>query len=180
MANELIPLFDPADSVTGYCGGAITGKRFVRITGNAVDGLATIGLGIAGGAKTVGVSHRDAASTAKVGIQKVGIVPVTAGEAITAGDPITSGANGVAMIADSPGDVILGRAWADAADAADVYVDLGSTGAGGGLLVTGIAVADIATADAADLATAIALANATKAKVNALLAVLRTAKVIAP
>lgn len=35
------------------------------------------------------------------------------------------------------------------------------------------AIADIATADAADLATAIALANATKAKVNELLAALR-------
>lgn len=38
--------------------------------------------------------------------------------------------------------------------------------------------ADIATADATDLASAQALANATKAKVNALLAKLRTAGII--
>lgn len=42
------------------------------------------------------------------------------------------------------------------------------------------AVADIATADATDLASAEALANATKAKVNTLLAELRAAGIIAP
>lgn len=41
------------------------------------------------------------------------------------------------------------------------------------------AVADIATADATDLATAQALANANKAKINALLAALRTAGLLA-
>jgi len=41
------------------------------------------------------------------------------------------------------------------------------------------AVADIATVDATDLATAITLANANKAKINALLASLRAAGVIA-
>lgn len=42
------------------------------------------------------------------------------------------------------------------------------------------AVADIATADAIDLATAITLANATKAKVNQLLASLRAAGTLLP
>ena len=42
------------------------------------------------------------------------------------------------------------------------------------------AVADEATADGSDLATTQALANALKAKVNALLAELRTAKIIKP
>ena len=41
------------------------------------------------------------------------------------------------------------------------------------------AIANIATADATDEATAVALANATKAKVNAILAALRSAGVIA-
>jgi hypothetical protein len=40
------------------------------------------------------------------------------------------------------------------------------------------AVADIATADGSDAATTQALANATKAKVNALLAAMRTAKLL--
>lgn len=43
----------------------------------------------------------------------------------------------------------------------------------------GAAVADIATADGSDAATTQALANATKAKVNALLAALRAAGIIA-
>jgi predicted RecA/RadA family phage recombinase len=42
------------------------------------------------------------------------------------------------------------------------------------------AIADIATVDATDLATSEALANATKAKVNALLAALRTAGILLP
>jgi hypothetical protein len=42
------------------------------------------------------------------------------------------------------------------------------------------AVADIATADATDLPSAIALANATKAKVNELLATLRSSGTIEP
>lgn len=42
------------------------------------------------------------------------------------------------------------------------------------------AVADIATADAVDLATAITLVNAVKAKVNQLLAAMRTANHLAP
>jgi hypothetical protein len=41
------------------------------------------------------------------------------------------------------------------------------------------AVADIATADATDAASAVTLANATKAKVNALLAALRAAGLLA-
>lgn len=41
-------------------------------------------------------------------------------------------------------------------------------------------IANITTADATDLPTAIALANANKAKVNAILAALRSAGVIAP
>lgn len=42
------------------------------------------------------------------------------------------------------------------------------------------AVADIATADGTDAATTQALANATKAKVNALLAAMRTAGILTP
>lgn len=43
-----------------------------------------------------------------------------------------------------------------------------------------VAVADIATADGSDPATTQALANATKAKVNALLAAMRTAGLLTP
>jgi hypothetical protein len=44
----------------------------------------------------------------------------------------------------------------------------------------GAAVADVVTANASDLATAIALANSNKAKINELLASLRAAGIIAP
>lgn len=58
------------------------------------------------------------------------------------------------------------------ADALIAAIDSGSA--------VGVAVANIATADGSDAATTQALANATKAKVNELLASLRGAGVIAP
>jgi hypothetical protein len=59
------------------------------------------------------------------------------------------------------------------------YVVVNGATAGSVVTVTKqAAVPDIATADATDLATAITLANATKAKVNALLASLRSAGII--
>lgn len=128
MANEATPYFDPADVTTGYCEAAVTGKRFVAISGPRVDGLVQISPAGAG-VEVYGVAMRDAAITAKVGIAHVGVWPVKAGEAIAAGDPIASGAAGVAMIA-AAGDVQVGVALDDAAENADVPVRLSvATGA---------------------------------------------------
>lgn len=75
-------------------------------------------------------------------------------------------------------DGILPNAPETTSDAVAALLELVSDLYTTGVIGKQAAVADIATADATDLATAQALANATKAKVNALLATLRTAGVI--
>jgi predicted RecA/RadA family phage recombinase len=122
MANEATPYFDPADVTTGYCEAAVTGKRFVAISGPRVDGLVQISPSTANGA-AYGVAMRDAAIGAKVGIAHVGVWPVTALGAVTAGDRIAVGTGGTAKLAAS-GHVVVGIALDDAADGADVPVRL--------------------------------------------------------
>lgn len=60
-----------------------------------------------------------------------------------------------------------------------VIVGAGNVGQAG-LATKQSAITDVTTADATDAATAVTLANANKAKINAILAALRSAGVIAP
>lgn len=129
MANDAVPYFDPADVTTALAEAAVTGKRFVAISGPRVDGLVqvspTANLGPA-----YGVAMRDAGAGAKVGVAHVGVWPVTASGAIAAGDLIAADAVGRAKTAAGAGTVILGVALDDAADGADVPVRLSvATGA---------------------------------------------------
>lgn len=182
MSNDVIPFHDPGDTVTCRASGAVTGKRFVTIAGPREDELylvARSGLG----AVVFGVASRDAAADADVMVFRPGaVLPVTVGAAgLDAGDPVKSDAAGRAVVA-AAGDNIAGFVLddVDAGDDARVSFHPGILGTGDGDGVVGgqAAIADIATADAADLPTAIALANATKAKVNVILAELRLAGVI--
>jgi hypothetical protein len=122
MANDAVPYFDPGDTFTAYCEAAVSGKRFVSISGPRVDGLPQISP-TGAGAAAVGVASRDAALGGKVMVARVGIWPVVAGGAITAGDPIKADAAGEAIPQGGAGE-ILGYALDDAADGADVPVAL--------------------------------------------------------
>jgi hypothetical protein len=140
MANECTPLFDPADAITVFCEAAIIGKRFIKISGPAVDGLTQVSP-CGAGEQMLGVAHRDAALGAKGGTYRIGVIPVKAGEAIAAGDPIASGAAGVAMIA-TPGAAQAGWALDDAALNADCFVIMAISPAGD-VLPPSAAVADL-------------------------------------
>lgn len=87
MANECIPFFDEGDQITGTATAAVTGKRFVAISGNRqADGTISIAPPAAGG-RVFGVAEQDAAVGRRVGIirERGSIVPVTApGAAIVA------------------------------------------------------------------------------------------------
>lgn len=128
MANDATPYYDPADVVTGYCEAAVTGKRFVKISGPRVDGLTQVSPGTAGAA-CFGVAVRDAAITARVGIARVGIWPVTAGEALAAGDPIASDGTGKAVVA-AAGEKVLGWVIDDVDEDDDAPIALHLTGSG--------------------------------------------------
>jgi Uncharacterized conserved protein (DUF2190) len=106
VANDLIPYFRPGQDVTGLCTAAVTGKRFVKISGNRTSGpgLSATAEGsvyriaqAVSGDRAIGVSKYDAPINGMTGIARGGIVPVTAGAAVTAGQEVQSDALGKAI-----------------------------------------------------------------------------------
>lgn len=90
---EAIPYWKPGQQPTCHAGGAITGKRLVKISGTPQEGNPQVVQATAA-AKAFGVAAFDAASGAKVTVIKDGIVPITAGGSITAGAEVESDASG--------------------------------------------------------------------------------------
>lgn len=125
MMNELIPFMEKGERVTATPSAAVTGKRFVSISGDKTDGnFAVAPTGAAG--KVFGVATWDAAVDVRVTVITIPsgyVVPVTTGEAIAAGDSVASGANGVAVVAAS-GASACGIALTGAASGADAVIQL--------------------------------------------------------
>lgn len=136
MANDMVRVREPGQDITGEVTAAIIGKRFLRISAaraykfNQLAGSASgnnhkVAAAIAGG-PSVGVSKYDQPVVGgKVGIARAGIVVLTAGAAITAGQRIMSDATGQAVpwaTAAGEANVALGYATDDAANGTDVEV----------------------------------------------------------
>jgi hypothetical protein len=136
VANDMVPTKRPGEDITGQATAAVTGKRFVRISGARAfrfNVLATTADGnnykvapaTAGGA-AVGVAKYDQPTVGgKVGVARGGFVIVTAGAAITAGQFIMSDATGQAVpwtSAASEANAKLGYAVDDAANGADAEI----------------------------------------------------------
>lgn len=102
MADDLIPFKEDAQRVTCTATAAVTGKRFVAITGDKqADGTYSVGPAGAG-AKAFGVAAWSAPVGARVTvvvIESGHIVPVRAGAALAANDSVTSNATGEAVVA---------------------------------------------------------------------------------
>ena len=126
MANECIPLYQPGKHLTAtVAGAAVTGKTFVDISGAtlnpATGALISVATATAAG-KILGVAAFDAGLAARLSVIGEGVVPVTAGAAITAGAEVEVGASGKAITLAS--GKAVGRALTTAANNADVYVRL--------------------------------------------------------
>ena len=125
MANECIPLYQPGEHITAAVATAVTGKTFVDISGAtlnpATGALISVAPATAAG-KILGVAAFDAAVGAQVPVIGEGVVPVTAGAAITAGAEVEVGTGGKAITLAS--GKAVGRALTTAANNADVYVRL--------------------------------------------------------
>ena len=125
MANECIPLYQPGKHITAAVATAVTGKTFVDISGAtlnpATGALISVAPATAAG-KVLGVAAFDAAVGAQVLAIGEGVVPVTAGAAITAGAEVEVGTGGKAITLAS--GKAVGRALTTAANNADVYVRL--------------------------------------------------------
>lgn len=124
--NPAVPLWDEADTITCHAETAVTGKRFVHVSGPRVGDNPQVEHQVgAAGKKALGVSAYDAAAGAKVSVYAgVQVMPVTASGAITAGQVVYSAADGKAVAAQPAGALPAGIAVDDAADGADCPVYL--------------------------------------------------------
>lgn len=123
--NPAVPYWDEADTVTCHAGAAITGKRFVGISGPRTGDNPTVthAAAAAAAASRVGVAAYDAAAGAKVTVYfGHQVMPVTTGAILSAGASVGSDAAGLAVAAGA--NPVLGTAYDDAASGADCPVKL--------------------------------------------------------
>lgn len=130
MANDMVPHFFPAETVTCHATAALTGRRFVGISAaRTADGNPSVAHATGG---DFGVTARDTASGAKVTVFTCGVLEVEAGAAVAAGARVTSDSVGRAITATGTGgttQIYAGRALDAAAAAGDriaVFIDRGA------------------------------------------------------
>ena len=123
MANENIGVYEPGQDISGRCSAAVTGKRFLKISGNRAGGNVAVAHADAGG-RVCGVSGRDTAQGALVNVKrgKDRVTFVTAGGAIAAFAEEEVGANGVAITKAS--GVAVGYAVTAAVNGGDAEISL--------------------------------------------------------
>lgn len=127
MANENIGVYEPGKDITGHCSAAVTGKRFLAITGNRQTADASNNITVAhatAAGRVCGVSNADAAAGKKVGIVRGNsrVTFVTAGAALTAFQEVEVGANGTAI--PKATGIAVGYAVTAAANGADAEISL--------------------------------------------------------
>lgn len=110
MANDLVRVMEEGEDLTGQATAAVTGKRFLRVsaarnhkfnvlgtTGASDNNYKVAPCGVVG-QPALGVAKYDQPNIGgKVGIARGGIVPVTAGAALTAGTEVMTDALGQAI-----------------------------------------------------------------------------------
>lgn len=124
---DCLPFSQPGQNPTCVANGAVIGCRFVSVkTGvNEVNGLAQVSH-TAAAARAFGVSARDVATTEALLVYRSGEVPILCAGALSHGQGVEAGANGVAVPLAS--GVRLGTVMADAPDAtlAHIALELGA------------------------------------------------------
>lgn len=123
MANENVGVYEPGRDISGRASAAVTGKRFLKISGNRNGGNIAVAHADAGG-RVCGVSKYDAASGEIVGVARGNsrVTHVTAGGALAAFDEVQVGANGTAVKLDA--GVAVGYALTAATNGGDAEISL--------------------------------------------------------
>lgn len=121
--NESTPYREPGRTITGHATVAITGCRFVTLSGGRTDGNPNIAYPSAGGV-AVGVTAYSVAAGEKVTIWRGhGIVhQAQAGANIAAGDPVKVNATGQ-VVPQAGSGAIIGIAWEAIASGATGPID---------------------------------------------------------
>ena len=127
MANECVPYYTPAQTITGKATADITGCRFVKIDGTVSPGWQPEGLQstatpnvvpvtpLTTAIKAFGVAQKDVANGKLVGVFRYGVVPVLSGAAVVPGVQVESDSTGRAVTLAS--GVALGMAMSRASAA---------------------------------------------------------------
>ncbi len=123
MTNDNPGVYEPGKHITGHCSAAVTGKRFLKISGNRTDGNIAVAHADAAG-RIAGVSAYDAAINKKVTVLRGNsrVVFVTAGGNIAAFAEVEVGANGVAITKNA--GVAVGYAITAATNGNDAEISL--------------------------------------------------------
>jgi hypothetical protein len=116
-------VYDPGQTITGVASAAVTGKRFIKISGDRSGGNVSVAP-CASGDRSCGVAVTDANTGELVRIARGNsrVVKVTTGAALTAFQEIQAGAAGVAI--PLAAGVKLGFALTSAANATDAEISL--------------------------------------------------------
>lgn len=124
MANELIGVYEPGQDITGRASANVTGKRFLKISGNrgAAGNIAVAHADAAG--RACGVAKYDAPSGEIVGVARGNsrVVEVTAEGAIAAFAEVEVGTAGRAKTIAA--GKAVGYALTGAVDGADAEISL--------------------------------------------------------
>lgn len=123
MANENIGVYEPGRDISGRASAAVTGKRFLKISGNRSGGNIAVAHADTGG-RICGVSKYDAAAGDLVGVTRGNsrVTYVRAGGAIAAFAEVEVGAGGVAVTKTT--GVAVGYAVTAAANGEDAEISL--------------------------------------------------------
>ena len=123
MANDNAGVYEPGRDITGHCSAAVTGKRFLKISGNRSDGNIAVAHADAAG-RVCGVSAYDAAINKKVTVKRGNsrVVFVTAGGNIAAFAEVEVAAGGTAVT--KAAGIAVGYAITAATNGADAEISL--------------------------------------------------------
>jgi hypothetical protein len=123
MANENVGVYEPGRDITGRASAAVTGKRFLKISGNRSSGNIAVAPADAAG-RVCGVAKYDAASGEIVGVARGNsrVTHVTADGAIAAFAEVEVGTTGKAKTKTA--GIAVGYALTAAADGADAEISL--------------------------------------------------------
>ncbi|ALY09661.1 hypothetical protein MARTHA_8 [Arthrobacter phage Martha] len=122
-ANQAFEYFSSADAITCEAVGAVSGKTFVKLVAGGRDQRPKVST-CGAGERPYGVAAWDAADKEGFTVIRVGVISVTAGAAIAAGDAIAVGANGRAVKVGAAPAVAYGDAHGDAPINTDAAVAL--------------------------------------------------------
>lgn len=124
MANELVEIYEMGRDITGRASAAVTGKRFLKISGNRSGGNIAVNHATAAG-RTCGVAKYDQPTVGGiVGVARGNsrVVPVTADGNIAAFAEVEVGSAGKAKTKDA--GIAVGYALTAATDGNDAEISL--------------------------------------------------------